>query len=99
MAMTPTAFPSTLPVHSIMTVGFTVSDLAQSVAFFTEALAFTKVFDVTVADAAYERLTGVVGARLRVARVQLGEEIIELTQYISPAGGRPMPADSLSNDR
>lgn len=40
-----------------------------------------------------ERLVGVFGVRM-----QLGNEVIELTDYLTPAG-RPIPIDSRSNDR
>jgi catechol 2,3-dioxygenase-like lactoylglutathione lyase family enzyme len=40
----------------------------------------------------------VFGARARVARLALGEEQIELTEYLAPRG-RPRPADAKSNDR
>ncbi len=36
--------------------------------------------------------------RLRTARLRLGDEFIELTEYLAPKG-RPAPADSRSNDR
>jgi catechol 2,3-dioxygenase-like lactoylglutathione lyase family enzyme len=44
-----------------------------------------------------ERLTGVFGLRIRRARLRLGDEAIELTEYLAPRG-RPVPADSRSND-
>ena len=47
---------------------------------------------------AYEQLEGVFGLRLRVVRLRLGDEILELTQYLAPRGGRPIPVDSHSND-
>lgn len=97
--MTPPAFTGTLPVRRIATVGFTVADLDRAVGFFTRVLAFAKVFDVTVAGATYARLTGVARARLRVARLQLGDAIIELTQYLASIEGKPMPIDSRGNDR
>jgi len=40
----------------------------------------------------------VFGLRLRVVRMRLGEETIELTEYLTPRG-RPIPADSRSHDR
>jgi len=46
----------------------------------------------------YERLQGVFGLRTRVVRLRLGEEFIELTEYLAPKG-RPIPVDSRSNDR
>jgi catechol 2,3-dioxygenase-like lactoylglutathione lyase family enzyme len=36
--------------------------------------------------------------RLRVVRMQLGNESIELTEYLTPKG-KPIPVDSRSNDR
>jgi catechol 2,3-dioxygenase-like lactoylglutathione lyase family enzyme len=39
----------------------------------------------------------VFGLRMRVVRMQLGDESIELTQYLAPRG-RPIPVDSRSND-
>ena len=79
-------------------VGLTVADLDRSVAFFTEVLGFTRVGETEVAGAEYERLTGVFGARIRLARLRLGDELLELSQYLAPEG-RPIPADSRSNDR
>jgi catechol 2,3-dioxygenase-like lactoylglutathione lyase family enzyme len=75
----------------------TVSDLERSVAFYETALDFKKVSERTIADRDYDYLTGVFGARVRVATLKLGDETIELEQYSSPAG-RPIPVDSRSND-
>jgi catechol 2,3-dioxygenase-like lactoylglutathione lyase family enzyme len=36
--------------------------------------------------------------RLRVAKLQMGDETIELTEFLTPKG-RPIPPDSRSNDR
>src|SRR5262249_9654103 len=47
----------------------------------------------------YERLQGVFGLRMRVVRMKLGEELIELTEYLAPSTGRPIPPDMKSNDR
>ncbi len=38
------------------------------------------------------------GVRMRIVRMKLGDEFIELTEYLAPRG-RPIPVDSLSNDR
>jgi catechol 2,3-dioxygenase-like lactoylglutathione lyase family enzyme len=40
----------------------------------------------------------VFGVRMRVVRMKLGDESIELTEYLAPKG-RPIPVDSRSNDR
>ncbi|QQS43222.1 MAG: VOC family protein [Acidobacteriota bacterium] len=79
-------------------VGFTVSDLDRAERFFTSVLQFEKVSDKELWGRDVELLTGVFGARIRVARFRLGDETIELTEYLTP-GGRPVPADSRSNDR
>jgi catechol 2,3-dioxygenase-like lactoylglutathione lyase family enzyme len=76
----------------------TVSDLDRSVEFYTGVLHFEPESDVEVAGADYERLAGVFGVRMRVARLRLGKEQIELTQYLAPEG-RPYPAGTRSNDR
>jgi catechol 2,3-dioxygenase-like lactoylglutathione lyase family enzyme len=79
-------------------VGMTVSDMDRAVAFYEKALSFRKISDVEVAGSAYEHLQGVFGLRMRVVRMQLGDETIELTEYLAPRG-RPIPADSRSQDR
>ena len=84
-------------VHSIDAVGMTVSDLDRSIAFFTKVLSFEKVSQVEVYGTPYEQLVGVFGARMKVARLRLGEEYIELTEYLTP-GGQPISVDSRSND-
>ena len=84
-------------VKSVETVGMTVSNMDQSVEFFSKVLGFEQVNDVEVHGAEYEKLQGVFGARTRVVRMKLGEEVIELTEYLAPEG-RPIPLDSRSND-
>src|SRR3974377_1118375 len=58
----------------------------------------SRVSDTEVAGESYEHLEGVFGVRMRVVRMRLGEEFIELTEYLAPKG-RPIPVDSRSNDR
>jgi catechol 2,3-dioxygenase-like lactoylglutathione lyase family enzyme len=82
----------------VESVGTNVSDLDRSVAFFTEVLDFEEVSRSEVWGPEWEELSGVFGARLRVAELRLGEEILTLTEYLTPQG-RPVPADSRSNDR
>jgi catechol 2,3-dioxygenase-like lactoylglutathione lyase family enzyme len=84
-------------VKSVEAVGMTVSDMDRSVEFFSKVLSFEKIRDVEVHGAEYEKLQGVFGLRMRVARMKLGDEMIELTQYLAPEG-RPIPADWRSND-
>ena len=79
-------------------VGVTVGDLDRSVRFFVDTLGFTRVAEWEEQGADYEHVYGVFGARVRVARLALGAEAIELRQFLAPQG-RPIPADSRSNDR
>jgi catechol 2,3-dioxygenase-like lactoylglutathione lyase family enzyme len=75
----------------------TVSDLDRSVAFFEQALGFRKTGERTTADRDYDYVTGVFAARVRTATLQLGDEAIELDQYLGPAG-KPVPVESRAND-
>jgi len=92
------ASPATGAAESVAMVGFTVSDMDRSVAFYTSVLDFRKLSDDEVAGSAYEKLEGVFGVRMRVVRLGLGDERLQLTEYLAPRG-RPAPADSRSNDR
>ena len=89
---------SAATVEKVGPVGMTVSDMDRSIEFYSKILSFEKVSDVEVAGDDYERLNGVFGIRMRVVRMQLGEEFIDLTEYLTPKG-RPVPVDSRSNDR
>jgi len=91
------ATPAAL-VQAVDAVGMTVSDMERSVAFFTDVLTFEKTSDVELAGERYERLQGVFGLRMRVVRMRLGSEQIELTEYLTPRGRR-VPDDSRSHDR
>jgi len=85
-------------VERVSAIGMTVSDMDRSIEFYAKVLSFEKISDVEVTGEDYERLEGVFGLRMRVVRMQLGEEQIELTEYLAPKG-RPVPVDSRSNDR
>lgn len=84
-------------VTAVESVGMTVSDMDKSVEFYSQVLSFKKVSDVEVLGTEYEQLQGLFGVRLRVVQMQLGSEVIELTEYLTPKG-RPIPIDSRSND-
>jgi catechol 2,3-dioxygenase-like lactoylglutathione lyase family enzyme len=86
-------------VRAVESVGYSVSDLDRTVRFFTEVLEFTRVpGEREIAGEAWERLAGVFGLRARVASLRLGDEEVELTEYLAPRG-RPIPADMHGNDR
>ncbi len=90
--------PSSTPlIEAVERVGMTVSHMERSIEFFTNVLTFEKVSDEELAGNEYEKLEGVFGIRIRVVRMRLGSEEIELTEYLTPRG-RPVPVDSQSND-
>jgi catechol 2,3-dioxygenase-like lactoylglutathione lyase family enzyme len=84
-------------VEAVEAVGMTVADMERSVRFYSSVLSFEKVSDVEVTGSAYEQLQGVFGLRMRVVRMRLGEEFIELIEFLAPRG-RPIPVDSRSHD-
>lgn len=86
--------PLALAVDS---VGVTVGDLDRSVKFFHDVLTFELVSEREESGDEVERLDALFGARKRVARMKLGSEFIELTEYLTPRG-RAMPPDSRGND-
>lgn len=84
------------PQIKVESIGMTVSDMDRAVEFYS-ALTFQKVSDVEVFGDEIEHLEGVFGARIRMVRMRLGNEYLDLTQYLAPPG-RPIPPDSRSND-
>jgi catechol 2,3-dioxygenase-like lactoylglutathione lyase family enzyme len=85
-------------VKAVDAIGMTVSDIDRAVEFYSKVLSFEKVSDVEVWGTEYEHLQGLFGLRMRVVRMKLGDEVIELTEYLAPKG-RPVPVDSRSHDR
>ena len=84
--------------RAVAGVSITVANMDRSIDFYSTVLFFEKVSDVETSGPQVERLLGVPGLRIRVATMKLGAERIELTEYLAPKG-RPVPADSRSNDR
>jgi catechol 2,3-dioxygenase-like lactoylglutathione lyase family enzyme len=85
-------------VRGVAAIEMTVDDLDRSVAFFTGVLGFRKESEREVAGAELERLSGVFGARVRTAVLRLGDERLELSDYLAPRG-RPYPRGTRANDR
>lgn len=84
-------------IQGVAAVATTVSDMDRAVEFYSHVLEFHKLSDVEVSGEEYEHLTGVFGVRIRLVTLALGDESIELQQYLVPRG-RPVPTDSRSND-
>ncbi len=85
-------------VQSVASVGFTVSDMDRAVVFYSEVLDFKKVSDVEVDGPEYDRLWGIFGVRAWVVRMHLGEQRLELIQFLAPPDARAIPVPSYSND-
>jgi hypothetical protein len=79
---------STPLVQAVESVGMTVADMDRSIEFYSKVLSFEKVSDVEVSGGAYEHLQGLFGLRMRVVRMRLGDEFIELA-----VPGAAWPAD------
>lgn len=88
---------TSIGVQAVEAIGMTVSDTDRAVEFYSQVLSFEKISDVEVFGSAYEALQGLFGVRMRVVQMQLGEEILILTEYLTPEGD-PIPTDSRSND-
>lgn len=54
--------------------------------------------DFRVVGSEYDKMEGIFNANMRIVHLKLGEQIVELTQYVSPPTGRPIPVPSYSND-
>jgi len=85
-------------VQSVASVGFTVSDMDRSIAFYRDVLTFTPLSDVEVDGPEYDQFWGMFGVRARVVTLQLGEQQLVLTEFLSPPDLRPVPMPSYSHD-
>jgi catechol 2,3-dioxygenase-like lactoylglutathione lyase family enzyme len=84
--------------RAVECVGITVADLDCAVRFYTEVLSFVEVGTTFADGPALAALNDLAEPSVRVARLRLGEELLELTEYARPFG-RPAPRDERSNDR
>jgi catechol 2,3-dioxygenase-like lactoylglutathione lyase family enzyme len=75
----------------------TVENVDRSMAFYRNVLDFEHVSESYLTGPELDSLTGLSDARARVACMQLGDEELELTEYLSP-NGQSLPPDSRSND-
>ena len=85
-------------VERVKMIGFTVGDLDRETEFFEKVLQFEKVSDFRIVGSEYDKMQGVFNANMRIVHLKLGEQIVELTSYVSPPNGRPVPVPSYSND-
>jgi catechol 2,3-dioxygenase-like lactoylglutathione lyase family enzyme len=68
-----------------------------SVKFYSEVLGFKMISDKEITGDVYEKLENVFALHIRVVLMQLGDEQIELTDYLT-SGGRSIPESMQSND-
>ena len=83
-AVTPLFASDTSVVVAVDSIGMTVSDMDRSVAFYSDVLAFKPISDVEVDGLEYDHLWGIFGVRARVVRMQLGEQQLELIEFLAP---------------
>ncbi len=83
---------------AVAEVSMTVADLDRAVEFYTRVLGFTKRAEAETEGERPEAILGVFPAHTRAARLTLGDESIELVQFLTPQG-RPYPRDARSHDR
>lgn len=84
-------------VKKVDAVQIVVGDMDRSVKFYNQVLKFKKISDVELQGSDWEKLYGVFGLHIRKVRMQLGDEAIELIDYLT-SGGRSIPEDFKSND-
>jgi catechol 2,3-dioxygenase-like lactoylglutathione lyase family enzyme len=84
-------------IRSIGSILITVANVDRSIEFYSHVLTFQKMTDTELAGEQVEQLFGVFGTRVRIVRMTLGGESIDLVQFLAPRG-RPIPVDSRSND-
>ncbi|MEI1374631.1 VOC family protein [Nostoc sp. UHCC 0926] len=84
-------------VQKIRAIELTVTNCDRSLNFYKEALGFELISDITVEGQDYSDLEAITEAKIRIVTLQLGDELIELMEYLN-IQGKPIPKDSQSND-
>lgn len=86
------------PVDAVISYAMTVEEMDRSVEFYTKVLTFTKIADFYVSGSEYDKLYDLDNVRIRVVRLRLGQETLNLMQFDKPKG-RKVPVNAESNDR
>ncbi|PIQ09431.1 MAG: glyoxalase [Ignavibacteriales bacterium CG18_big_fil_WC_8_21_14_2_50_31_20] len=84
-------------VTAVESVGITVHEMSVALPFYTNVLNFQLVSNDTIQSGEYSALVNINDAAIQIAKLKLGEEQIELIDFISPEG-KAYPEDSKSND-
>ncbi|NUN67419.1 VOC family protein (plasmid) [Pseudanabaena biceps] len=88
---------TSIQVQRIRAISLTVEDVDRSKDFYCQALGFASVSDITVDGKDYCDLSEIANSKIRIVTLKLGDEQIELVQYVN-IQGKPIPLDSQSND-
>lgn len=75
-------------IVTVAHTGITVSDIDRALAFFGTVLGGDVTIPVLYTDPIFERVTGVAGAQIRIAYVELPGHTLELLQYVRPEDRR-----------
>ena len=97
LLLRPTGASAQVTTTGVGPIVITVSDLDRAVRFYTDVLSFRKSGAAEAHSDSFDRLTNIFGTSVEMATLRLGSESIQLVHYRTPRG-RPVPADSRSND-
>ncbi|MEB3255220.1 MAG: VOC family protein [Synechococcaceae cyanobacterium] len=90
-----------MALPQILSFGFSCADAEPLAAFYTETLGFRRG-ETLLLEGAYAALVGLPGSRLKLVRLHVGAETLELCQVLELGPGlqpgRPVPPSSRSND-
>ncbi len=95
--MTISTQTNNVQVQKVRAISSTVSDAERSLLFYTQAFSFKVVADLTIEESYYSKVEGIKPTKIRLVTLQLGDELIELIEYLD-LEGKPIPTDSQSND-
>ncbi|MCY7369158.1 MAG: VOC family protein [Chamaesiphon sp.] len=91
-----TSSRSAIQAQKIQAICLTVTDLDRSLIFYTTALCFEVISDITIEENT-DPSPEISHSRIRIATLKLGDEQIRLMQYLDRKG-QPIPQDSQSYD-
>jgi len=75
-----------MQVLGVYHTNFTVSDIDRSVAFYRDILGMELLEQVEASGQTVETILGMPGARLKIAFLKAGDQMLELFEYLSPKG-------------
>jgi len=75
-----------MQVRGVYHTSFTVSDIDRSVAFYRDILGMELLEQGEASGQTVETILGMPGARLKIAFLKAGDQMLELFEYLSPKG-------------